>query len=137
MIGSTVLCATDFSAASELALTHSLIFARATDSRLLLVHILRAETYADADEAQAEAESRLERILRSIKDVPCEYRLLKGDPAKEVLGIADREKVELIAMGTHGRTGLMRLLMGSVAEQVVRHANCPVMTVKLPPDDHS
>ena len=50
-----------------------------------------------------------------------------GDPAGDVVRIADEEKCEMIVMGTHGRTGLTRLLMGSVAEQIVRRAPCPVL----------
>jgi hypothetical protein len=56
----------------------------------------------------------------------------KGDPAEEILRVAEETKCDLIMIGTHGRTGLGRLLMGSVAEQVVRKAHCPVLTVKAP-----
>ncbi len=63
---------------------------------------------------------------------PVERRLLQGDAAREILGVAKDMKCDLIVLGTHGRTGLGRLLMGSVAEQVVRHASCPVLTVKMP-----
>jgi nucleotide-binding universal stress UspA family protein len=58
--------------------------------------------------------------------------VLEGLPAAEILGLAQKVRSDLIVMGTHGRTGLGRLLMGSVAEQVVRHARCPVLTVKAP-----
>lgn len=143
MSRSIVLCATDFSGASELALTHARIFARAIGGKLLLVHIVsprNAEPPAekDADDAAdvdlATVENRLDMIRKSITDVPCECRLLHGEPAPEVLRLAEKEDVELIVMGTHGRTGLKRLLMGSVAEEVVRESNCPVLTVKLPRD---
>jgi len=55
-----------------------------------------------------------------------------AEPPMEILGVAEETKCDLIVMGTHGRTGLGRLLMGSVAEQVVRKATCPVLTVKTP-----
>jgi nucleotide-binding universal stress UspA family protein len=58
--------------------------------------------------------------------------LEEGDPVTQILRIAGEENCELIVMGIHGRTGLGRLLMGSVAEQVVRRAPCPVLTVKMP-----
>jgi nucleotide-binding universal stress UspA family protein len=61
-----------------------------------------------------------------------ERRLVIGDPALEILDEAQESKVDLIVMGTHGRSGLGRLLMGSVAESVVRKAACPVLTVKAP-----
>jgi nucleotide-binding universal stress UspA family protein len=53
-----------------------------------------------------------------------------GSPATAIIEMAEREDVELIVMATHGRTGLLRVLMGSVAEEVVRKAKCPVLTVK-------
>ena len=53
-----------------------------------------------------------------------------GDPAAEIVRIAEEEKPEMIVMGTHGRTGLTRLLMGSVAEAIVRRSPCPVLTYR-------
>jgi nucleotide-binding universal stress UspA family protein len=64
--------------------------------------------------------------------VEVQHRLLKGDPATEILKLAEVEDIALIVMGTHGRTGLSRLLMGSVAEDVVRRATCPAMMIKVP-----
>ena len=61
-----------------------------------------------------------------------EHRLVEGDPASEILRVASEPRCDVIVMGTHGRTGLGRLLMGSVAEQVVRNAPCAVLTVKSP-----
>ena len=55
-----------------------------------------------------------------------------GDPASEIPRVAKEENVDLIVMGTHGRTGLLRMLMGSVAELVVRRAHCAVLTVRQP-----
>ncbi len=65
--------------------------------------------------------------------VSVERHLLKGDPADEILRLARLSQCDLIVMGTHGLTGLDRLLMGSVAERVLRKAPCPVLTVKVPP----
>ena len=65
-------------------------------------------------------------------NVPVERRLLAGDPADAIIRLAESEHIDLIVMGTHGRRGLSRLLMGSVAESVVRVAPCPVLTVKQP-----
>jgi nucleotide-binding universal stress UspA family protein len=59
-----------------------------------------------------------------------EHRLILGSPASAIVHLAERENVDMIVMPTHGRTGLLRLLMGSVAEEVVRKAKCPVLTVK-------
>jgi nucleotide-binding universal stress UspA family protein len=78
----------------------------------------------------------LRRMLHEIKPadpaVEYEHHLVTGDPAAAVARLADAEGVDLIVMGTHGRTGLTRLLMGSVAEAVVRRAKCPVLTFKQP-----
>ena len=64
--------------------------------------------------------------------VPFEHRLVMGNPAEEIVRLADEEGADLIVMATHGRAGFKRLLMGSVAEEVVRRAKCPVFTFKPP-----
>src|SRR5262249_30270696 len=61
-----------------------------------------------------------------------EHLLAEGDPAREINRIAGERSCDLIVMGTHGRTGLSRLLMGSIAEQVIRLAPCPALVCKLP-----
>lgn len=65
--------------------------------------------------------------------IACRHHLLHGDPATQIVQFAEDEGVDLIVMGTHGRTGLKHLLMGSVAEHVLRHARCPVLVVRLRP----
>jgi nucleotide-binding universal stress UspA family protein len=55
-----------------------------------------------------------------------------GDPVKKIVGVAAAENVSMIVLSTHGRTGVARVLMGSIAEGVVRHANCPVIVFKQP-----
>ena len=72
----------------------------------------------------------LEAVVPGDPQVPYEHHMATGDPAGEIVSFAEKEKVDLIVMGTHGRTGLGRLLMGSVAEAVVRRAPCPVFTFK-------
>ena len=64
--------------------------------------------------------------------VPVEHRLEEGNPVAEILRVAQESQCDLIVMGTHGRTGLAHLLMGSIAEPVVRKATCPVLVVKTP-----
>jgi nucleotide-binding universal stress UspA family protein len=75
---------------------------------------------------------RLTQVVPTNTAVAYEHRCLTGSPIAELLKFADRENVDLIVMASHGRTGLSRLLMGSVAEAVVRRANCPVLIVKQP-----
>jgi nucleotide-binding universal stress UspA family protein len=78
----------------------------------------------------------LRKMLHQIKPadpaVPFEHRLITGDPAHAVVRLAKDENVDMIVIGTHGRTGLSRMLMGSVAEAIVRRAECPVLTYKRP-----
>jgi universal stress protein A len=77
-------------------------------------------------------EAELKRVVPTDPAVPCEHRVLTGLAASEIVNFAKRDHADLIVMGTHGRKGLAHLVMGSVAEAVVRHAPCPVITVKTP-----
>ena len=131
-----------------MALTQALAYAKMHDASILVVHVLSVPSAASGEgmlhhgaqfDTLETAERKLRNIADSIKDVPCETRMLRGDPAEQILQLAAEEGVILIAMGTVGRTGLSRLLMGSVAEQVVRQASCPVLTIKYAPnqDDES
>jgi nucleotide-binding universal stress UspA family protein len=79
-----------------------------------------------------EVRERLTSIVPTVANVAYEHRYLTGPPVREILGLADREHIDLIVIGSHGRTGLSRLLMGSVAEGVVRNAKCLVLVVKQP-----
>jgi nucleotide-binding universal stress UspA family protein len=136
-----ILCATDFSPASDPAWDFAQRLAGAVRADLLLVHVLRwipvafdgafdAGTYQRLlDDERREAQARLDRLapeggLRVTK------RLEDGPPAARILSVAESEGVDLLVVGTHGRTGLNRLLMGSVAEHVVQAASCPVVTVR-------
>ena len=137
----TILFATDFSHSSEAALEYASSLARDQSARLLIVHVEEPAPAYGAGEysvppPSVEAKRELARLLAQIVptqgEVPYTHRLLLGDPAREIIKVATDEDVDLIVMGTHGRTGLVRLLMGSVAETVVRRAGCPVLTIKQP-----
>ena len=87
--------------------------------------------YKDMEKnAKAELEKCFIDEMRGFKDV--EHVVLNGIPYEEISRFAEENKIDLIVIGTHGRTGLDRMLFGSTAEQVVRHAPCPVLTVRLP-----
>ena len=73
---------------------------------------------------------QLQQIIPTDPTVKWEYRMLVGSPAEAIVSLVRDEDVDLIVMSTHGRTGLRRLLMGSVAEAVVRKAPCPVLTMR-------
>jgi nucleotide-binding universal stress UspA family protein len=77
-------------------------------------------------------EDSLAEIKPNDRHVDFEHRMLVGDPAKEIVRLAREEDADLIVIGTHGRTGIARALLGSVAEVVVRRAPCPVLAYKHP-----
>jgi nucleotide-binding universal stress UspA family protein len=136
----TILHPTDFSDRSQAAFGLACALARDYGARLVVLHVVTVPTViygegllpTDPDELHAAAREELERLVVSFPGLRVEKRLGAGDAAEEILSIACAEHADLIVMGTHGRTGLERLLMGSVAEQVVRQAACPVVTVKAP-----
>jgi len=138
MAAKTILFPTDFSTASDAALAHSETLAKQAGAKLLIVHIEEpplayggGELYYGLPEPNS---ARIRNMLEDVKPtdpaVPFEHRLTMGDPAAEVVRIAAEDKVEMIVMGTHGRTGLTRMLMGSVAEAIVRRSPCPVLTYR-------
>ena len=142
-----VLLATDFSPQSEVARRHAIAFARYHEGSILLVHA-QPTPESSAGEGMLHAgvgtsdprivQDRLDAIALEIQQeegISVEARFVDGDPATEIVRIAREEEVALIAMGTHGRTGVRRVLMGSVAEQVLRRAPCPVLTVRLPDEE--
>ncbi len=66
----------------------------------------------------------------AVQDLDCFFHAIDGDPGESLLRLADEESYDLIVLTTHGRSGVSRWIFGSVAEKIVRHANCPVMTVR-------
>jgi len=135
MAGKAILFPTDFSTASDAALAHAETLAKQSDAKLVIVHVEEPPlAYGGGELYYGLPEPNSERIQKMLEDVrprdpavAFEHRLSMGDPAGEVVRIAGDEGCEMIVMGTHGRTGLTRLLMGSVAEQIVRRAPCPVL----------
>ncbi len=138
----TILFPTDYSDASNSALRYAVSLAQQADAMLLVVHVELASTpplgtAAPPDNRLAEQEAGLVTLLTTIsaaenKAVRHEFRRLKGDPATEIARLAEREHADLIVMATAGRTGWRRLLMGSVAETMLREAPCPVLCLKQP-----
>ena len=130
-----ILFPTDFSTASDAALVHAENLAKQSSAELLILHIEEPPlAYGGGELYYGLPEPSSKRILKMLSDVcpsdpqlSFEHRLVMGDPATEIVRIAEEEQAELIVLGTHGRTGLSRILMGSVAEAVVRHAPCPVL----------
>lgn len=133
-----ILYPTDFSTLGQTALEMATSLARDRGAKLLIAHVEEppvayggGELYYGIDEPNRDDLKRmLKEVLPLDPAVGYEHRLLTGAPAHAIIHLAEKEGVELIVMATHGRTGLLRLLMGSVAEEVVRNAKCPVLTVK-------
>ncbi len=146
----TILYATDFSEASKSAFPLAYSLARDHGARLIVLHVVLTGTYEIANLAQlGQGESArqfeedirhdLQRLQPPDDRVPMEYKLAKGDPATAIIKVAEETACDLIVLGTHGRTGLRRVLMGSVAEHVLRSAPCPVLVVRgsVPEAGHS
>ncbi len=138
-----ILHPTDFSPSAERAGHLAWSLARDHGARLVVVHVAAppAVMFGEivAPLADGGYKDNAWKILRQLQwpdaTVPVELRVEQGDPVKEILRLAKELPSDLIVVGTYGRTGFYRLLMGSVAEQVLRKAPCPVVTVKSLPED--
>ena len=134
----------DFSDYSDYALDYATVLAQKLQARLTLVHVLQPLVVGGADMGlgipytyaqQVEDETRqsmqqcLERVTAA--GVQSEGMVVHGVPWHEIVNMAKSRAHDLIIMGTHGRTGLQHVLLGSVAEKVVRLASCPVLVVRL------
>lgn len=93
-----------------------------------------SDTRDSLEQEGKRAISKVEAMARA-HGVPVETTVREGEPAEEILDYADEIEADVIVAGTHGRTGVKRHLIGSVAERLVRHATCPVTTIRLPETD--
>lgn len=120
-----VLLATDFSECAEAAAVIARDYARRFGARLHVLHVL----WGDAVKSPM-----LEKLGEELRaTVPVVTAVASGNAASEIVKYAARHRIDLIVVGTHGRTGATRVLLGSVAERVVRLAPCPVLTVPRVP----
>lgn len=141
MNAKNIVLATDFSDYASDAMRYAVSIARDTGATVHLVHAVEDPPHS-ADrgfggfQAEAEVESDAEKTLAEIKlpdeNIPVVRKLLHGAPDVEIVQYAKEVEADMVVLGTHGHTGLMRVLLGSVAESVVRKAHCPVLTVKQP-----
>lgn len=138
-----LLYATDFSRASRPAFAKALDMAKQDRARLVVLHVLvppspflgdeLPASYVDlAVRARREVERRLAALVAQARKarIRVEAQVTEGVPAEEILRAARRRRADLIVIGTHGRTGLGRIFMGSVAERVLQRATTPVLTVR-------
>ena len=140
----SILLPVDFSHSSDAALSFASSLAADSNAHLYLVHVGEdsaaylagyggfAYTPDLSEKIAQENREALQEIKPTVSGLEYEHRYLSGDPAEEILAFAEQENVDMIVIGSHGRTGLSRLLLGSIAEAVVRGAKCPVLTVKQP-----
>jgi nucleotide-binding universal stress UspA family protein len=137
----TVLHPTDFSPQSDQAFQLACSLARDHGARVIVLHVLDMPALVEGGvmmapppspslEERESAQARLSQIRADDPALKIEHRLEEGMPATVIVRTAAESQSDLIVMGTHGRTGLARLLMGSVAENVLRDAQCPVLTVR-------
>jgi nucleotide-binding universal stress UspA family protein len=140
-----ILVPVDFSANSEVALEYARAMAQRCGAALHLVHVCEVPAmisppmeayvfrYSDwGQQLSSEAERRLIELEKRLPDVRVSTELLFGTAARCIVTAANIDRADLIVMGTHGRGPLMHVLMGNVAERVVRTASCPVLTVHQP-----
>lgn len=134
-----IFIATDFSDTSKEAFNQAVQLARQMDATLLLAHVIEPIDMAASHLEpfgflELRLQQRLDRMVQPVREegLLVETHLLKGDPAAEITKAAGDLQCDLIVMGTHGRTGVPRLLMGSVTERVLRTSPVPIVAVRQP-----
>lgn len=142
----TILFPTDFSQGARAAMDHAVSLAEDYNAKLVLVYVIQdisiAEWYIPSSisaadlvaEMQTSAEKEMEKWAAeaAAKVKAVEKLVVRGVPFVEIIRTAKDKNVDMIVIGTHGRTGIDHMLFGSTAEKVVRKAHCPVLTVRLP-----
>lgn len=140
-----ILLPTDGSEGMTVVIEHARSLARIHDARLHVLYVVETTSLTDLpmessiegvyDALYDEGESALAAVEQQLDDVPVETSLVEGSPAQEIIAAAEDQACDLVVMGTHGRSGVDRFLLGSVAERVVRSSPVPVMTVRVEADD--
>jgi nucleotide-binding universal stress UspA family protein len=133
-----ILYATDFSSASHVALGYALPLARKYGSRIFVAHVVSpalalavspAHTPAGVTETDREIMQSMAQLEPQLKEFPHEFIIRKGDIWKEIAAIIEEKAISLVVIGTHGRSGATKVIMGSVAEELFRKSPCPVLSV--------
>jgi nucleotide-binding universal stress UspA family protein len=143
-----VLVPIDFSPYAELALDYAVALAQKLQARVTLLHVIQPPLVAGADMGTWPSPAFIDDLEKAIMEdmagylarltaagLEAESTVVHGVPFQEILETAKARQVDLIIMGTHGRTGLPHVLLGSVAEKVVRSASCPVLVARQPTPD--
>lgn len=141
-----ILFPTDFSEGSQHAVPYAVDFSKHYNAKLYILHIVHDFTQATYshiphissdkifDEITAWAKKEIDRCcIEDVRELPSvERSVLQGVPYEEIVKFAEDRKIDLIVMGTYGKSGLEKFIFGSTAERVVRKAPCPVLTVRKP-----
>jgi len=142
MVYNKILVPTDGSEVSLEAAKHAIEMAKAMNSRIYAIYVVDIVPFIGLpteglwesmkEILEEEGNDALNKISHMAKDynVDIKVEILEGNPVKEIVDYAERKKVDLIVMGTIGKTGLDKLLLGSVAEKVTKKSHCPILLVK-------
>ncbi|MCS3457662.1 universal stress protein [Aeromonas rivuli] len=137
----TLLCPVDFSQMSQPVLDYAVFMAKSHNASLKLIHvvdqlhgfdsykILHMTAIEITHEMERHAKEEIQRLIETLP-ISADFVVRFGRAADEIVAQAKEDKVDLVVMGSHGRSGISHLLVGSVAESVVRHAPCPVLIVR-------
>lgn len=146
----TILLPTDFSECSMLAAEYAISLAKEYKAEILVLHVMERAAEISSilgndmpgygavlvyyEDLLKSAQNQVKEIcdIAAEKGVKADQRVISGNPRHEILTVADSENVDMIVIGTHGRRGLSRLIQGSVAEAIVRHARCSILSIRKP-----
>lgn len=142
---SQILVPTDGSPASDAAIEHAIDLARQYDATLHALYVVDGAAYStleagaqvvvDALESEGEEATRRVAAAAERADVDCETTVATGTAYSAIRDYVDERAIDMVVMGTHGRKGLDRYLLGSVTERVVRTSDVPVLTVRQQTDE--
>jgi universal stress protein A len=142
-----ILVPTDFSPSADRALEYAITLAQPLQARLTLLHVCHPTPWAMGDipassleaylqgreaDAQHQMQAAQERVHQA--GLPCDSVIVEGIPYQTIVDLAGNRGVDLIVRGTHGRTGLLHVRLGSIAERVVQLAPCPVLVTRGAPE---
>ncbi|MCE1273116.1 MAG: universal stress protein [Chlorobiaceae bacterium] len=131
-----IICPVDFSGLSRKALQYANEFARMSDAKVFLVGVVENDptiNYSHGlEKERADEEQKLASLIdeEQMAGIVADYVIYEGFAEECILDYAKRQEADIIIMGSHGRRGLKRMILGSVAEHVIRRAPCPVLVVK-------
>jgi len=143
---STILFPTDFSEHSQFAREHAVSLCRECGARLMVLHVIEEPIYPIdvtpfgfspvelARDCRDRVAKQMAQLIEEIgnEGIEVESLIVDGKPFVQIIGVAREKGADLIVIGTHGRSGLSHVLLGSVTEKVVRKAPCPVLIVRKP-----